>query len=65
MNNHENNPSAGTSKSPMNIGFGVAIGLVLGAGAGAAMNNIAAGMGAGLVLGIAIGTALPKLRKNA
>ena len=42
------------------MGMGVAIRLVLGGGAGVAMNNIAAGMGAGLVLGVAIGTAFFK-----
>jgi len=58
MNNQKKYSPANSSKVSKYLGTGIAIGLVLDAGVGAALQNIAAGMGAGLVLGIAMGTAL-------
>ena len=45
-------------KSGSTMEFWIAVGLILGAGMGAAMDNIDAGMGAGIVLGVGIGVSM-------
>ena len=50
-------------KSGSTMEFWIAVGLVLGAGMGVAMDNIAAGMGAGIALGVVIGVSANRRNK--